>query len=69
MPSTSSFSPFSFCLLALTVFALFDSGRTVFREDPTVLVTLFVRNKAHTLPYFLKLFEELDYPKERMALW
>jgi len=40
-----------------------------FREDPTILVTLLVRNKAHTLPYFLKLFEELDYPKQRMSLW
>ena len=29
-------------------------------EEPLVL---------HTLPYFLKLFEELDYPKDRMILW
>jgi len=44
-------------------------SQAVFRDDATVLVTLLVRNKAHTLPYFLKLFEELDYPKYRMALW
>lgn len=44
-------------------------SQAVFREDATILVTLLVRNKAHTLPYFLKLFEELDYPKNRMALW
>jgi len=44
-------------------------SQAVFREDATVLVSLLVRNKAHTLPYFLKLFEEMDYPKYRMALW
>jgi len=53
----------AFCL------CLAGYSQAVFREDATVLVTLLVRNKAHTLPYFLKLFEELDYPKYRMALW
>ncbi len=37
-------------------------------NEPTVLVSLLVRDKAHTLPYFLKLFEELDYPKEKLKL-
>jgi hypothetical protein len=36
---------------------------------PTVFIALLVRNKAHTLPYFLTLLERLDYPKERIALW
>ena len=27
-----------------------------------------VRNKAHTLPYFLSLLEGLDYPKERIIV-
>jgi collagen beta-1,O-galactosyltransferase len=38
-------------------------------EEPLVFVPLLIRNKEHTLPYFLKLFEELDYPKDRMVLW
>lgn len=37
--------------------------------EPTVFIVLLVRNKAHTLPYFLTLLERLDYPKERIALW
>ena len=28
-----------------------------------------VRNKAHTLPYFLSLLEGLDYPKERIIVY
>ena len=38
-------------------------------DEPTVMVALLVRNKAHTLPYFFKLFEDLDYPKTRLYLW
>ncbi|XP_057652350.1 glycosyltransferase 25 family member [Diorhabda carinulata] len=38
-------------------------------KQPTVLVSILVRNKAHTLPYFLSNFEALNYPKDRMALW
>ena len=36
---------------------------------PTVMVVLLVRNKAHTLPHFLALFERLKYPKDRMGLF
>ena len=28
-----------------------------------------LRNKAHTLPYFLTLLGEQDYPKDRVKLW
>ncbi|PSN54543.1 Glycosyltransferase 25 family member [Blattella germanica] len=38
-------------------------------KDPTVVIALLVRNKAHTLPYFLTLLERLDYPKDRISLW
>ncbi|XP_037784027.1 glycosyltransferase 25 family member-like [Penaeus monodon] len=38
-------------------------------KDPTVFVVLLARNKEHTLPYFLTLFERLNYPKERMSLF
>lgn len=36
---------------------------------PTVLVATLIRNKAHVLPYFFGQLENLDYPKERMAIW
>lgn len=38
-------------------------------EQPTVLITLLVRNKAHILPLFLSYLEQLDYPKQRIAIW
>ncbi|XP_032592323.1 glycosyltransferase 25 family member [Drosophila grimshawi] len=38
-------------------------------EEPTVLITLLVRNKAHILPMFLSYLEKLDYPKKRIAFW
>lgn len=38
-------------------------------KPPTVLVSILVRNKQHTLPYFLSHFEDLNYPKNRMSLW
>ncbi|KAL6442951.1 hypothetical protein ACFW04_002750 [Cataglyphis niger] len=38
-------------------------------KEPTVLIAILVRNKAHTLPYFLSLLERQDYPKKRICLW
>jgi collagen beta-1,O-galactosyltransferase len=45
-----------------------DTYHTV-NKDPTVMIAFLVRNKAHTLPYFLTLLERLDYPKDRISLW
>ncbi|XP_053971796.1 glycosyltransferase 25 family member [Hylaeus volcanicus] len=50
-------------LLTLSVTCSEDS------KKPTVLITILVRNKAHTLPYFLTFLEQLNYPKERIRLW
>nr|XP_042901961.1 glycosyltransferase 25 family member [Parasteatoda tepidariorum] len=36
---------------------------------PTVLITVLIRNKAHTLPYFFAYLEQLDYPRDRISLW
>ena len=36
---------------------------------PTVMITLLVRNKEHTLPWFLGSIERLRYPKQRISLW
>jgi len=60
---------YKFSLTLIIYFCQNPFCQATFREDPTILVTLLVRNKQHTLPYFLKLFEELDYPKQRMSLW
>ncbi|KAG7174641.1 Glycosyltransferase 25 family member-like [Homarus americanus] len=38
-------------------------------KEPTITVVLLARNKEHTLPHFLTLFERLEYPKKRMALY
>ncbi|CAG7838617.1 unnamed protein product [Allacma fusca] len=37
--------------------------------EPSVLIAVLVRNKAHTLPYFLTLLERLDYPEDRISIW
>lgn len=37
--------------------------------DPTVTIVFFVRNKAHVLPHFLALIENLDYPKDRISIY
>ena len=36
---------------------------------PTIFAGIFVRNKEFSLPYFLKAFQDLDYPKNRISLW
>ncbi|KAI4488630.1 hypothetical protein M0802_011446 [Mischocyttarus mexicanus] len=38
-------------------------------KKPTVLIAILIRNKAHTLPYFLSLLEQQNYPKNRIKLW
>ncbi|XP_029047412.1 glycosyltransferase 25 family member [Osmia bicornis bicornis] len=38
-------------------------------KKPSVLIAILVRNKAHTLPYFLTFLEQLNYPKSRIHLW
>jgi len=44
-------------------------GEKEWMHAPTVFVSLLVRNKAHTLPWFLYYLQALDYPKQRMRLW
>ena len=36
---------------------------------PTVLVTTLVRNKEHSLPYFLGCLENLDYPTDKITVF
>ncbi|XP_071446637.1 glycosyltransferase 25 family member [Hetaerina americana] len=38
-------------------------------RDPTVVIAILARNKAHTLPFFLTSLENMDYPKSRISLW
>ncbi|CAH0547323.1 unnamed protein product [Brassicogethes aeneus] len=38
-------------------------------KKPTIVFSILVRNKAHTLPYFLTAIENLNYPKHRISLW
>ncbi|XP_059622938.1 glycosyltransferase 25 family member [Phlebotomus argentipes] len=39
------------------------------RKEPKLLIVTLVRNKAHTLPLFLTYLTQLQYPKDRIALW
>lgn len=59
----------NFFCVTLVCFIVFIeiSGQNL--KNPTVLITILVRNKAHTLPYFLTFLEQLTYPKERIHLW
>jgi len=36
---------------------------------PSVFISILVRNKEHTLPYFLSLLENQSYPKSRIILY
>ncbi|XP_076679552.1 glycosyltransferase 25 family member [Andrena cerasifolii] len=56
-----------FISLALVITLSATGGKD--SKKPTVLITILVRNKAHTLPYFLAYLEQLHYPKERIHLW
>ena len=44
-------------------------GEVTGHDQPTVMVAILVRNKAHVLPYFLHYLEQQDYPKDRMSIW
>ena len=37
-------------------------------KPPSVFISVLVRNKAHTLPYFISCLESLNYPKNRTIL-
>ncbi|CAD7080575.1 unnamed protein product [Hermetia illucens] len=45
------------------------NGDENLRKDPSVFILILVRNKEHTLPYFLTYLEKLNYPKHRLSLW
>ncbi|XP_061163842.1 procollagen galactosyltransferase 1-like isoform X2 [Saccostrea echinata] len=37
--------------------------------EPTVMIAILVRNKAHVLPWFFGHLENLNYPKNRVSIW
>ena len=38
-------------------------------KQPTVVISILIRNKAHSLAWFFGHLERLNYPKERITLW
>lgn len=54
-------------LVCLVAFGDEESARSP--TYPKIMICVLVRNKAHTLPYFLGQLEELDYPKDRLHLF
>ncbi|VUZ49167.1 unnamed protein product [Hymenolepis diminuta] len=64
-----SYFSFTFLLIPAPMLVLSNTDTNAFPEiEPSVSVSVLVRNKAHSLPYFLHHLEELDYPKKRMHL-
>lgn len=59
----------SILLSERTVADTTDGDVSAGKNPPTVMIAVLVRNKAHTLPYFLTLLERFDYPKHRISLW
>ncbi|XP_041986273.1 glycosyltransferase 25 family member isoform X2 [Aricia agestis] len=55
--------------LCLIVCGVHSTIRDKKLKWPTVGISVLVRNKAHTLPYFLSCLWNLDYPKNRMYIW
>jgi len=39
------------------------------QKEPSVFISVLVRNKAHILPYFLSCIENQNYPKSRLILY
>ena len=38
-------------------------------NSPEIMITILIRNKAYSLPYFLYYLENLDYDKSKIMLW
>ncbi|XP_072536894.1 procollagen galactosyltransferase 2 [Salminus brasiliensis] len=60
--------------LRLAVFASLFSVSLLSPDEspllkPKVLIAIVARNAAHSLPHYLGCIENLDYPKERIAIW
>ncbi|XP_040583666.1 glycosyltransferase 25 family member [Lepeophtheirus salmonis] len=56
-------------LVFLSTFCIFIPPSLQTTLSPKILLVFFVRNKEHTLPHFLRLIEDLDYPKERISFY
>jgi hypothetical protein len=53
-----------------TTLLLFSESIIPHKEtSPTVLLSILVRNKAHTLPTYLKCIENLDYDKKKISIY
>ncbi|XP_022832979.1 glycosyltransferase 25 family member [Spodoptera litura] len=55
------------CLASSCCFG--EDVKKVSYKMPTVGISVLVRNKAHTLPFFLSCIRNLNYPKNRIYLW
>ncbi|XP_065200930.1 glycosyltransferase 25 family member [Planococcus citri] len=64
---TSAFQSFFGALLIFSLTFINVTSNEL--KSPAVFVAILVRNKAHSLPYFLSLFSKLEYPKNRISLW
>lgn len=59
-------------LLFIAAGIVFHFLRSYYYADnimPTIGIAVLVRNKEHSLPYFLSSLRQLKYPKSRLHLW
>lgn len=59
-------------ILYYTIVALLDTNDAYSNpnrhKDAAVMIVILVRNKGHTLPYFLTSLSLLKYPKDRISI-
>lgn len=55
--------------IALIILCLFSSYSCSAKKEKTVFIAILARNKAHTLPAYLKTIEELDYNKKAITIY
>ncbi|KAL7646435.1 UNVERIFIED_CONTAM: hypothetical protein RMT77_003348 [Armadillidium vulgare] len=58
-----------FLVLSLYLSCFKTTAAAYSKKPKSVLAVILARNKEHTLPYFLTLFSQLNYPKERISLF
>ncbi|XP_063838051.1 glycosyltransferase 25 family member [Ostrinia nubilalis] len=56
-------------VLVISLVSSYVAASETILKWPTVGISILVRNKAHTLPYFLSCLYNLDYPKDRIYIW
>ena len=67
---SSIFSLYLIIFIILNNCIIADSkNESIENKVPKVMITLLIRNKEYSLPYFFHYLENLDYDKKDIMLW